>query len=72
MTNAYRNGAEQFKERILGKRQQIDADFAELARLDQTATVRLKTSERLAKQAAMGYRPSQCDGSGAERGHRRP
>ncbi|BBL56397.1 methyl-accepting chemotaxis protein [Methylomonas koyamae] len=49
MTNAYRNGAEQFKERILGKRQQIDADFAELARLDQTATVRLKTSERLAK-----------------------
>ncbi|MCQ8179499.1 methyl-accepting chemotaxis protein [Methylomonas sp. SURF-1] len=49
MTNAYRNGAEQFKERIIGKRQEIDTDFAELARLDQTATILLKTAEPLAR-----------------------
>ncbi|WP_445371782.1 methyl-accepting chemotaxis protein [Methylomonas sp. HW2-6] len=49
MTNAYRNGAGQFKERIVGKRQEINADFTELARLDQTATSLLKTAERLDK-----------------------
>ena len=49
MTNAFRNGAEQFRERIFSKRQEIDSYFADLEGVDRELQPALKTEGLLAK-----------------------
>lgn len=49
MTNAFRNGATQFKERIFNKREEIDGYFAELERVDRELKGTLQTDGMLAK-----------------------
>jgi methyl-accepting chemotaxis protein len=47
MTSAYKNGAEQFRSRILTKRQEIDIDFAELVKIDNQLLANLQTQDRV-------------------------
>jgi methyl-accepting chemotaxis protein len=49
MTNAFRNGATQFKERIFNKRAEIDGYFAELEKVDGELRDTLQTDSILAK-----------------------
>lgn len=49
MTNAYKNGAEHFKNRILEKRQEVDQDIEKLKRLDAELVLNLKTQGRVDK-----------------------
>ncbi|MBD9360221.1 methyl-accepting chemotaxis protein [Methylomonas fluvii] len=49
MTNAFRNGATQFKERITSKREEIDGYFAELEKTDRELHEALQTDDMLAK-----------------------
>lgn len=49
MTNALRNGAEQFRGRIFAKRQEIDGYFADLEKVDDELQGALKTEGMLAK-----------------------
>lgn len=43
MTSAYKNGADQFKSRILDKRQEIESDFEALRKIDSDLVATLKT-----------------------------
>lgn len=49
MTNAFRNGATQFKDRIFSKREEIDSYFAALEKVDSELRGALKTDNMLAK-----------------------
>ncbi|WJW75424.1 methyl-accepting chemotaxis protein [Thiohalobacter sp. IOR34] len=69
MTHAYLNGDSAFEEKILAKRQVIDAAFEELAALDERLGERLDSSSELAalrarweqlKQRAFGMAPAEA------------
>ena len=49
MTSAYKNGAEQFKERILSKREQVDGFFTELKQIDAIYSADLQTQGKVDK-----------------------